>query len=452
MNLKRFLLGMVLTIMAPLAFAQASFEENGIMYQEDLSDPSKMAVYVVGNTNSLTGTSKYSGDIVIPAKVEHDLDTYEVIGIAQGAFTGEGVNSIVIRDGVKTIAPYAIFTPSLKKLVIPGSIKTLDGVMCLGLEEVQFENGIESISNFFYGPKLKRIKIPDSIKNLSQIGPGYNPEGVQEGLEEIIFGKGIENISISFFYFYGRCLDIPGSINKIEASFYICPELREVTFNKGTKEIMQAFCMSPFLTSLKLPDGIETISGSFCGDSSLKEVIFPNTLNTISGSFNDCTSLENIDFTKFSYNLNTIDNSFNGCISLENIDFTKLPDLKISNSFRNCDTLKKLVLPNNLTNLHGSFWKTSIEELTIGPNCYDINNILNLNNKLNVLKCSWTEIPDVKSAAYLLSRMRDRHPDNQFILKVPKGMSDDYTKAWGLDKVYVDTGEKIYKGLTIIEE
>ena len=427
MNLKRFLLGMVLTIMAPLAFAQASFEENGIMYQEDLSDPSKMAVYVVGNTNSLVGTSKYSGDIVIPAKVEHDLDTYEVIGIAQGAFTGEGVNSIVIRDGVKTIAPYAIFSPSLKKLVIPGSIKTLDGVMCLGLEEVEFENGVESISNFVYGPKLKRIKIPDSIKNLSKIGPGYNAEEIQEGLEEIILGKGIENISGCFNYFYGRCLDIPGSINKIEASFGICPELREVTFNKGTKEIMQAFCMSPFLTSLKLPDGIETIRGSFCGDSSLKEVIFPNTLNTISESFNDCTSLENLDFTK-------------------------LPDLKISNSFRNCDTLKKLVLPNNLTNLHGSFWNTSIDEMTIGPNCYDIDNILIFNNKLNVLKCSWTEIPDVMSAAYLLSYIEDRHPDNQFILKVPKGMTDDYIKAWGLDEVYVDTGEKIYKGLTIIEE
>ncbi|MDE7347191.1 MAG: hypothetical protein K2N48_10700 [Muribaculaceae bacterium] len=73
-----------------VSYAQSTFEENGILYMEDLSDVSKLAVIVIPKTSPIDGNNTlYSGSITIPAHVEHDLDIYEVVGIAQLAFKGK---------------------------------------------------------------------------------------------------------------------------------------------------------------------------------------------------------------------------------------------------------------------------------------------------------------------------------------------------------------------------
>ena len=56
------------------------------MFREDLSNPAKLSVLVMPkNSPSSAYKSLYSGKIIVPSKIEHDLDSYEVVGIAKNA-------------------------------------------------------------------------------------------------------------------------------------------------------------------------------------------------------------------------------------------------------------------------------------------------------------------------------------------------------------------------------
>ena len=79
---------MILMMGMPLlAQSQSTFEEGGLLYMEDLSNPSKLSVIVMPKNSPLSGyKSLYSGKIVVPSTINHDLDTYEVVGIAKMPF------------------------------------------------------------------------------------------------------------------------------------------------------------------------------------------------------------------------------------------------------------------------------------------------------------------------------------------------------------------------------
>lgn len=124
---KLFFIG---TVLLPImAKAQATFEVDGIVYMEDLSDSSKMAVVVMPKRTPRSGEeSIYSGDIIVPKKINYDLDTYDVIGIARGAFYSDRLNSLIIEDGVSFIDDHAIYSKSLKNYDYPEALKKLGGL------------------------------------------------------------------------------------------------------------------------------------------------------------------------------------------------------------------------------------------------------------------------------------------------------------------------------------
>ena len=92
---------MILLLGMPLlAQSQSTFEEDGILYMEDLSDSSKLAVYVMPKHTPMSGhRSGYIGIVSIPAKITHDLDEYEVIGITSLALSSDYVEEILIEEG-----------------------------------------------------------------------------------------------------------------------------------------------------------------------------------------------------------------------------------------------------------------------------------------------------------------------------------------------------------------
>lgn len=64
------------------------------------------------------------------------------------------------------------------KLIIPGSVKNIEGYALWGLEgvtEIVFEDGVESIGDYaVYNCKyLKKITIPESVTNIDDVGVGY---------------------------------------------------------------------------------------------------------------------------------------------------------------------------------------------------------------------------------------------------------------------------------------
>lgn len=64
------------------------------------------------------------------------------------------------------------------KLIIPGSVKNIEGYALWGLDgvtEIVFEDGVESIGDYaVYNCKyLKKITIPESVTNIDDVGVGY---------------------------------------------------------------------------------------------------------------------------------------------------------------------------------------------------------------------------------------------------------------------------------------
>lgn len=149
MKIKQTLFSAIFAIAFPID-AQTTFEENGIVYLEDISNPSQMQVYVLQKKSPLLypGQSAYSGEIVIPAQIEHDLDTYNVVGLGRLAFMNCNITSLDIEAPITEIAENVIYSTTLKRLKLPDSLISLRGIIAPNIEDVFFGEGWSDLANF----------------------------------------------------------------------------------------------------------------------------------------------------------------------------------------------------------------------------------------------------------------------------------------------------------------
>lgn len=139
------ILAMLLPILAN--GATTTFQVNGISYETLEED--NQAVKVI------SGSTKYSGDIVIPPSVTYGGKTYQVKKIGQGAFWEcTGLKSIVLPEGLVEIENSS-FTgcTGLKALTIPSSVVSIDGTVwssemgafegCTGLKSIYFPSAMK---------------------------------------------------------------------------------------------------------------------------------------------------------------------------------------------------------------------------------------------------------------------------------------------------------------------
>ena len=117
------------------------FTADGIRYMMISED--KVVVTWPGDTEP--GTSAYTGDIVIPAQVEHGGTTFSVTGIADKAFRKASITSVSLPEGLLTIGEEAFYKTSIAEITVPNSVTTL-GPQC-----------------FAYCPNLKTIRLGEHI-------------------------------------------------------------------------------------------------------------------------------------------------------------------------------------------------------------------------------------------------------------------------------------------------
>lgn len=386
------------TVLLPImAKAQATFEVDGIVYMEDLSDSSKMAVVVRPKRTPRTGEeSIYSGDIIVPKKINYDLDTYDVIGIARGAFYSDRLNSLIIEDGVSFIDDHAIYSKSLKKLRLPGSVKEIRWITTPNLEEIEFGYGIESVGELKFGP-VRSIKFPDSLKRIYGISISESIDAYENF--SIEFGKNIEELNYCLRFFPGQTLKIPHSCKKIENSFMDCM----------------------YLKSLELGDGLELINESFGKVNSLKYLEISKGMQEINKSFTEVKDLRNIKIQE-------------GIKSFKD-------------SFLAIPCLAELTLPNSLENIVNSFQyynryyneddNSSLSIVHFGLGYNDISSFLpKIDSRFKEIYCPWQNIPSTPKFDYDFYHGRE-------ILKlfVPKDKVEQYEYLWNL---------KGWKGIEII--
>ncbi len=229
MGNERVLIAFIALLICFPISAQSTFEVDGIVYSEDLSQKDKMVVYVVRKARNDPASnpygSYYEGNIKIPPMIEHDLDHYLVSGIAQSAFNFcSKVDSIEINCNVRTVGTNTIIgCPNLKYIKFPDNLESIElsGVDLLPeLEGVELGNGLKYIDDSnFRSTQLTELKIPDSVISIKGVSFSGNKK-----LIKVCFGKGIEEIG--------------------EGAFALSP-LKEVIFTQEVPLIPRPFFLHP---------------------------------------------------------------------------------------------------------------------------------------------------------------------------------------------------------------
>ena len=240
----------------------------------------KYFVKTAANVAEVRGyTSECPSNLVIPASVEYEGVTCNVILIAHNAFSScTSLTSVTIPNSVTSIGDYAFFScSSLTSITIPNSVTSIGSSAfsrCSSLTSITIPNSVTSIgsSAFFSCTSLTSVTIPNSVTSI--------------GNEAFSSCTSLTSITI------------PNSVTSIgQYAFYGCTSLTSITIpNSVTRIGYQTFYGCTSLTSVTIPNSVTSIGGSaFSGCTSLTSVTIPNSVTSIgSYAFYNCSSLTSI--------------------------------------------------------------------------------------------------------------------------------------------------------------
>ena len=209
-------------------------------------------------------------------------DSVKTIGM--NAFANDAaLTDLTIGNSVEEIRDDAFYGLGITRLVLPASIKTIDGTSLLGLLkleniEMQDNGSYKSIDGVLYGNQGKMLIF-------------YPPKRTGE----YTIPEGVEKIASSAFTYTGLTrLVISDSVKEIEEDAIDHSEnLKFLTFGKGAKKIPDRCCFySPVLEEVTIPEGVEEVGDSaFKCCPSLKSVTLPFSIKNIKDSFDSSTQV-----------------------------------------------------------------------------------------------------------------------------------------------------------------
>ena len=247
---------MLALLLAVASSASAyDFMVDGIAY--DFASTDSTAVQVV----PISKTEYYTGDIVVPATVEHDGKSYNVTAIGMHAFVFcSGMTSIELPTSIKTIEPGAFMN-------------------CYGLTSIDLPEGLESIGNlaFVACENLEKVTIPSTVQDI-----GYMAFNMNTKLRNITIPEGVEVIEYMTFSSCHALKDVvlPQSLKAIGTeAFGSCKQLTQVVIPDAVVEIGdKAFSNCENLTEITIGKGVKNISSNAFNDCARMEVVKWNAL------------------------------------------------------------------------------------------------------------------------------------------------------------------------------
>ena len=332
MKRKLFILCILLGLVGAHATAY-DFKVDGIYYNIISASESTCEV--------TKGDVAYSGNIKIPATVNHENQTFSVTKIGDYTFSSSySLTSITIPKSVVSIGTNAFFCifDNLASIIVEEGNTVYDSrnncnaiieketnKLILGCKSTIIPNSVTAIKSFaFYRPNFSSITIPSSVTNIEHSAfacVGYNKLTsitveeentvydsrnncnaiIEKETNKLLLGcqnttipNTVEIIGTAAF---DGCWDlqeiiIPNSVVSIEhEAFYYCTHLANVNISNSVTTIgSSAFCYCSSLTSITIPNSVTTIgTGAFSDCSSLTSITIPNSVTAIgTGAFSDC--------------------------------------------------------------------------------------------------------------------------------------------------------------------
>jgi len=233
----------------------------------------------------------------------------------------------------------------LKSVVIPGSVRTIEGVFegCTGLETVVIaEQGLENMAGAFKDcTALKTVNVPATVKTMQYAFSGC------EMLESVI--------------------TIPAGVTSLEETFYHCAALKKVTMHNEVENLRFAFAGCKALTEVNISTGVTNLLGTFNGCKALKNVQIPEGITALEGTFVGCSSLETIVIPE---GVQELDSTFMYCSALTNVNIPESVT-RIESAFENCTSLRAILIPSCVTNMAHAFTNcTALENVSFAGEAY----------------------------------------------------------------------------------
>lgn len=300
------------------------------------------------NSNYITG------DLVVPATVQHDGQTWTVRSVGHAAFINcPGMTSCVLPETVVSIGRYNAFGSchNMTSITLPASLKSIDQYAfyeCDALQEVHFTGTAE-----------QWCKIRFINWNSNPLEQAHTLIINGDTVRDLVLQEGLD--TIRFWAFKGcnlRSVSLPHSIRYISYhAFENCDSLTTVYFNAdsavdngyGSEPI---FVSCPSLTNVIFGDHLTQIPSDFLmGITTIETIQLPASLRSIaSNAFANCHSLRHVNFNHT--HLESIGGgAFYNCTSLENADLSRTPLASIgSGAFQNTG-ISHAILPRTCTNI-----------------------------------------------------------------------------------------------------
>ena len=247
--------------------------------------------------------------------------------------------NVVIRDGTKIIADYALWgCRNMTSVTIPGSVEYIGEAafgMCRGLTSLTIPYGVKSIGNSaFEGVEnVKTIVIPESVT---------------------FMGDAVFHDCTAL-----ESATLPNSLKRVERmTFSGCSALKSIVIPSSVTEICKnAFSDCTSLASITIPESIETIGEeAFSGCTGLKSITVPCGLEL--SAFNDSNAIDTVHITKGSgkmldYPYNSYQNTPWYRTEADTVTVTLDEGIEYigEKAFYECDKLRSFTIPNSVTTI-----------------------------------------------------------------------------------------------------
>ncbi|MGX8832822.1 leucine-rich repeat protein [Amedibacillus sp. YH-ame6] len=370
--------------------------------------------FIFGEANTITGYLKDGApsDIVIPEYYENDKGVQTpILYIADNAFSGLEINSIVLNSNLETIGSDSFANTKITDLSIPESVTTISKntlsftnlvSLTIGanvpqdiylpntltnvvlkdtvtqpisfkgltnLVNVTLSNHLPTIiSSMFKGcASLQSIRIPSSVTDIGDAFDGC------ASLREVIIDA--NNIAIPAKEFYDNpaleIVTINGTLTSIgESAFEKCKNLTTLNMQKGVGIVeKKAFALCGRLQGAIFKEGTTSIHNTaFLECNGLRELAIPSTIGKIEDyKFKGLTGLQKVTLAE---GINEIGKeAFAQCSSIISLNIPESITSIGDSAFESCRNLKDITLSStlNLTKIGSkSFYECgSLTEIVI---------------------------------------------------------------------------------------
>ena len=314
--------GFVMLVVMMLMMASSAMAEviDGLRY---VLDPVKKTATLLPKKEG-----KYSGDIIIPEKVNgNDGVEYVVTSLGASCFKDcSGLTSITIPSSVTSLGEFCFYGCwSLTSITIPSSVTSLGESCffnCRGLTSITIPSSVTSLGKSCFSDcwRLTSITIPSSVTSL-----GESCFYECNGLTSITIPSSVTSLGD---YCFKDCrnltsITIPSSVTSLgDYCFYECSGLTSITIPSSVTSLGD-YCFSYCgrLTSITIPSSVTSL-GDYCFKDcrNLTSITIPSSVTSLGDyCFECCSNLASITTPSSITSLNF--DCFKDCSGLETVYF-----------------------------------------------------------------------------------------------------------------------------------